>query len=257
MQNISFSKKILPGIVLITLSLMATTNVLAADLHVYGPGGPAPVVKELAKLYEAKTGKQIKVVAGPPANWQAQAQQDADVFFSGASIMMNDFAKKFPGKIDLDDVDELNVREAGILVRPDNPKKIKSFADLLKDDVNVMVVDGSGQLSLWEDMVLKTGDIKKLEKLRDNIKVYADNSGEAIKRWSSDSNIDAIVIWKHWQNADSKFVEAGKDYVIYRAAEVVIAKDSKNKELADDFIDFMQSSDIQKIWKKKGWIANK
>lgn len=91
--------------------------------------------------------------------------------------MMNQFAQQFPTKISLDEVEVLNIREAGILVRSGNPKNIRSFSDILKDDVNVMVIDGSGQLSLWEDMALKEGNIKILVKLRDNIEVFAKNSG--------------------------------------------------------------------------------
>lgn len=248
-------KKILHSIGL-SLLMSICASALAADLNVYGPGGPAPVIKQLAKLFEQKTGKQINVIAGPPANWQQQAQQDADVFFSGSSVMTNQFAMHFPQKISLDEVEVLNIREAGILVRPSNPKNIRSFEDILRDDINVMVVDGSGQLSLWEDMALKNGNIKNLEALRENIQVFAKNSGEAMNRWKMDSSLDAIIIWKHWQNKDAKFVPAGKKHVIYRASEAVIASDTKNKDLAEDFVDFLQSDEVQNIWREKGWVGN-
>ena len=36
----------------------------ADPLHVYGPGGPAPAMREAAKAYEARTGRAVAVVAG-------------------------------------------------------------------------------------------------------------------------------------------------------------------------------------------------
>ena len=47
---------------------------------------------------------------------------------------------------------ELYVRPAGILVRKDNPKKIKSFDDLTRSGVRIVDVNGAGQLGLWEDL---------------------------------------------------------------------------------------------------------
>lgn len=120
-----------------------------------------------------------------------------------------------------------------------------------------MVTYGSGQLSLWEDIALKEGNIKTLKKLRDNIEVFAKNSGEAVTHWNKDKNIDALIIWKHWKSKDSQFIQAGKNNVIYRVAEVVIANDTKNKDLAYNFLDFIQSDNAQKVWQEQGWIANK
>lgn len=68
------------------------------------------------------------------------------------------------------------MRPSGIIVRPNNPKNIKNFEDILKDGVNVMVVDGAGQVGLYEDMALKSVKRENLVKLRKNIKIYAKNS---------------------------------------------------------------------------------
>lgn len=54
--------KILSGFVLSAL-LLISGHVLAADLTVYGPGGPAPVIKKLAKLFTEQTGKEVTVIA--------------------------------------------------------------------------------------------------------------------------------------------------------------------------------------------------
>ncbi len=57
-----------------------------------------------------------------------------------------------------------------------------------------MVVDGAGQVGLYEDMALKDGKRENLVKLRKNIKVYAKNSKIAIDEWNNNPNIDALII---------------------------------------------------------------
>lgn len=63
--------KISSGLVLSAL-LLINGSVLAADLNVYGPGDPAPVIKKLAKLFTEQTGKEVTVIAGLPAGSNKQ-----------------------------------------------------------------------------------------------------------------------------------------------------------------------------------------
>lgn len=234
---------------------------LSAEVYVYGPGGPAPVLKELASMYEQKTGEKVVVTAGPASAWMEEAKSKADIIYSGNSAMMDTFISKFDGKISAEKIEVLNIREAGIIVRPNNPKKIKNFKDLLKKDIKIMVVNGAGQVGLYEDMALKHGKREKLIALRKNIKVFAPNSKAAVENWNNDSSIDALIIWKHWANTigsdKAEFVKSGKGSVIYRASEIVVANDSANADQAQKFIDFVKSPEAQKVWVEKGWISTK
>lgn len=231
---------------------------LNAEVYVYGPGGPAPVLKELASMFEQKSGEKVIVTAGPASAWMDEAKAKADIIFSGNSAMMDTFVSKLGGKISAEKIEVLNIREAGIIVRPNNPKKIKKFKDLLKKDVKIMVVNGAGQVGLYEDMALKHGKRENLVALRKNIKVFAPNSKSAVESWNNDSSIDALIIWKHWAKTIGKdkaeFVRSGKSSVIYRASEIVITNDSPNQAKARAFIDFIQSKEAQKVWEEKGWI---
>lgn len=51
-------------------------------------------------------------------------------------------------------------------------KILKILKIFLKDGVNVMVVDGAGQVGLYEDMALKSTKRENLVKLRKNIKIF-------------------------------------------------------------------------------------
>lgn len=74
----------------------------------------------------------MNVVAGPTPEWAEKAKQDADVTFSGAENMLNEFAKALPDVFDVRDSYPLYLRPVAILVRPGNPRKIAGFRDLRK-----------------------------------------------------------------------------------------------------------------------------
>ncbi|MDE5592246.1 MAG: extracellular solute-binding protein [Helicobacter sp.] len=233
---------------------------LYAEVRVYGPGGPASALKELALEYEQKTGQKVTIVAGPPSTWMQEAKTQADIIVSGSSIMMDNFIQQMEGKLDPKNIRVLNIREAGILVRPGNPKKIKGFQDLLDKKLKIIVVNGAGQVGLYEDMALKNGKIENLIALRKNIAFTAPNTKVALEKWNSDSSMDVLITWRHWANMLGKdkaeFIASGKDNVVYRASEAVIVNKSPNAKGAKKFLDFILSKEAQKIWEAKGWIAN-
>lgn len=84
-------------------------------------------MKDAAKAFGDANKVTVNVVAGPTPQWVDKAKQDADVIFSGAENMFNDFAKALPGAFELRDAQPLYLRPVAILVRPGNPKKIRGF----------------------------------------------------------------------------------------------------------------------------------
>ncbi len=74
-------------------------------IHLYGPGGPAPAMKEAAAAYEKKTGTPVQVTAGPTGEWIDKAKQDADIVFSGSENMMTGFIKAMNGQIVLSTIE--------------------------------------------------------------------------------------------------------------------------------------------------------
>lgn len=87
---------------LLSLALFSTVGltaaVQAATLHVYGPGGPAPAMKEAAQAYGAKHQIEVDVMAGPTPKWIENARENADLIYSGSEHMMSDFAKAMRDK---------------------------------------------------------------------------------------------------------------------------------------------------------------
>lgn len=177
------------------IALSMTSAYAQTTLHVYGPGGPAPAMREAAATFEKKTGTRVVVTAGPTGTWLDHAKDDADVIYSGSETMMSDFVTAMGDQLTPQAPEPLYLRPMAILVRPGNPHHIKRFADLLKPGVKVLVVNGAGQNGAWEDVAGRTGDIRQVAALRKNIVGYASNSAEARKTWTEQPEIDVWLIW--------------------------------------------------------------
>ncbi|MCL6655629.1 ABC transporter substrate-binding protein [Agrobacterium rubi] len=241
------------------ISFLNVTAVLAEDVHVYGPGGPLPVLKQAAAAFEKETGNKIVLTAGPTPSWLQRAKEDADLLFSGSETMMSDFTQAFGSQVRAEDVIPLYLRASAILVRPGNPKKITGLNELMRPDHSVLVVNGAGQNGLWEDMAGRTGDISKVKALRSNIKIFAANSADAKKAWIENKDLDAWIIWNIWQVANPELaqtVEVERDHRIYRDTGVVLTERGKNNQAAIAFQTFLQSTEARGFFANAGWIVD-
>jgi accessory colonization factor AcfC len=229
-----------------------------AALHVYGPGGPAPAMKEAAAAFSKARKVKVEVTTGPTPEWKAQADKDAEVIFSGSESMMTDFLTTFPD-LDPKTVMPLYLRPSAILVRPGNPKRIKGIQDLLTPGRRILVVQGSGQGGLWEDVAGRLGDIRSVRAMRNNIVEFASNSGEAKQTWQADPSLDAWLIWNIWEVANptlADVVEIEPQYRIYRDAGVALTRRGRDNPQARAFANFLASAEGAAIFAKWGWVPS-
>ncbi len=247
----------LTSILVLALGLVAPALGGAAEtLHVYGPGGPAPAMKEAAQVFGKAHGIDVQVTAGPTGQWLAQAKGDADVVFSGSEAMMSDFVTAFGGQIEPASVRPLYVRPSAILVRPGNPSHISGLADLMRSGHKILVVNGSGQGGLWEDVVGRTGDIAAIAAFRGNIGNFAATSADAKQVWAADKTFDAWIIWNIWQVANpaiADMVPIEPEYRIYRDTGVVLTQRAAARPEAKAFADYLASGEGARIFAKWGW----
>ena len=238
---------------LLTLSQLSLAQ---ETLYAYGPGGPAPAMKEAAAAFEKNTGIRVKITAGPTAKWLGDAKNNADMLFGGSESMMTDFVDAMPEQLHNRQVTPLYLRPLAILVRPGNPRHIKGSKDLLNPGLNILVVNGAGQTGAWEDMAGRQGDIKTVIAIRKNIVRYAKNSAEAKQIWTEHKDIDAWLIWNIWQVAYPELadiVPIDREYAIYRDSGIALTGRGKDKPAAQAYIRFLQSSSGAEIFAKWGW----
>ncbi|OYY74247.1 MAG: ABC transporter substrate-binding protein [Gammaproteobacteria bacterium 28-57-27] len=249
--------KRIPSFALLFVSLVLSIGVAQAEtLKIYGPGGPAPAVKELASAFAKEKGIEVIVTAGPTPGWLEQAKNDAHLIFSGSENMMSSFIAAFTGQIDEKTVEPLYLRPSAILVRKGNPKSIKGLRDLAKPGMKIMVTEGAGQVGMWEDAAGRSGEIDLLKGFRSNIVAFAPNSGLARKRWIEQADIDAWLIWTHWQinNRDiADMVPVEPELTIWRATDIAMTTRGRELKAAAEFIDYLKSAQGEEVFKRQGW----
>ncbi|QBO59015.1 substrate-binding domain-containing protein [Chryseobacterium salivictor] len=222
-------------------------------LYVYGPGGPFAPINESAQIFGKKHQLFVKVVAGPEDHWIAQAKQNADLIYGGAEYMLTSFAMKHPDLVDPTTRQELYKRGAAILVKPGNPKNIRSLKDLTKNGIAVLDVNGAGQLGLWEDLAGKQNAIEGIQK---NIKNSFANTALGIAAWKADPTYDAWINYESWHYRLQDFtqvVKIPKFKNVYRGTPIALTTISRQRTMAVQFIDFMRSTEGHSIFKKWGW----
>jgi accessory colonization factor AcfC len=248
-------------LMLVAAGITIASSAMAAPetLHVYGPGGPLPAMKEAAEMFGHAHGVDVQVTAGPLPQWIDHAKADADVVFSGSEVMMSDFITAMPN-IDPATVKALYLRPAAILVRPGNPTHIKGIADLLKPGHRILVVNGAGQQGLWEDVAGRLGDIASVQAMRANIVKVAANSAQARQAWIEDKSLDAWLIWTIWQVANPTLadqVPIEPQYSIYRDVGVALTRTGEARPIARQFTEFLASPEGASIFAKWGWLTPK
>ncbi len=234
---------------LISPSAYSANNVL----KIYGPGGPLEPMKECGELFSKKYNIKVEVIAGPEKKWLEQAKKDADLIFGGAEYMFTQFDLNNPDFIDKNSRTSLYQRPIGILVRKGNPKKIKEIKDLAKKGVNILDINGAGQVGAWEDLA---GKYNLIEAIQKNIKVSVSNSAEGIEKLKSMPELDAWVTYESWfyrLKKDTDLVKFPQKDKIYRGTPISITNISDNKLEAQKFIIFLKSEIGHKVFKKWGW----
>ena len=231
---------------------------LNAEVNLYGPGGPHTALKEVAKVYEQKTGVKVNVNFGPQKTWQEKAEGNADILFGASDQSAVAIATDFGDKFDPKEIKPLYLREAIILTQKGNPLKIKGLRDLANKKAKIVVPEGAGKSNtsgtgVWEDMIGRTMNIGIISKFRKNIVLFTPSSGSARNAFLKDE-ADAWITWIDWAMSNPDFgtvVEIEKDLVIYRDMNIVL-KNNASKE-AKDFAEYLKTQEAYNIAKKFGW----
>lgn len=101
--------------------IMVAAPAYAGPVHVFGPGGPVPAMKEAAATFAKLRGVSVEVVSGPTSTWIDAAKRTGDVIYSGSETMMTDLQSAMDDQIDPTTIMPLYLRASNILVRPGNP----------------------------------------------------------------------------------------------------------------------------------------
>jgi len=226
-------------------------------LRIYGTEGPAPCIQELADTFAAANGIKVEVVVGPVDKWRRQAGKDADLIYSSAENVM-DYYNDDLGIIDDKTITSLFMRPAALLVRKGNPKKIKGIKDLLNRDVSIIIVNGQGQVAMWEDIVGRLKDINAIVEFRKRVVFTGRYAVEAIQYWKNHPEVDVWLTYNTWLKREdvitADLVNIEKDLVVYRSMGAAVTSITNQRDLALKFIEYLRTAEAEKVFKAHGWF---
>lgn len=239
---------------LFVLSAISTT--LAADsIMVFAGAASKPPTEEAAAAFEKKTGIKVNVVFGGSGYVLSQMMlsKSGDLYFPGSSDFMEVAKKKnlvFPEteKYIVYLVPSINVQKG-------NPKKIKSLKDLTKPGIKVAIANPEGVCvgAYAVEIIEKFFNKKEKEQFRKNLINYTE-SCEKTATVISLKAADAVVGWsvfEHWDPERIETVRLKKEEVLRIGyIPIAISKYTKNRELAQKFIDFLLSEEGKAIFRK-------
>lgn len=231
------------------------------NLFVLVGAASKPAAEELISAFEKKTGISVTASYGGSGVLLTQLQltHKGDLYFPG-SIDFIEKAKKL-NLIDVKSITPIVYLVPCINVWKGNPKNIHSIKDLCNPGIKVVIANpecvclGVFATELVEKLLNK----KQKEAFRNNVINYTNSCSKTAFAISMKS-ADAVIGWnvfRYWDPKRIESVKLPKDEVIRVSyLSIAITKQSKNKKLAKNFIEFMLSNEGMKYFKKYNYFTN-
>lgn len=185
---------------------------------------------------------------------QIEEGADVDVFISAAMKQMNSLNEK--GLVYDDSIVELLENKVVLIAPKGKGKDIGSFEDILKYD----------KIAIGDPASVPAGQYAK--ELFENLKIWDEVSKKAslgtnvteVLNWVAEASADAGIVYSTDATSNNKvevILEAPEGSVSKVIYPVGIIKATKNKEVAQDFIEFLQSDEAMEVFKSYGFSNNK
>ncbi|MGZ3613764.1 MAG: molybdate ABC transporter substrate-binding protein, partial [Thermodesulfobacteriota bacterium] len=220
---------------------------------VFAGAASKPVTQEAGQILKEKFGIPVDVVFGGSGFVLSQMKlaKKGDIYFPGSSDFM-EIAKR-EGLVYPETQKILAYLVPAINVEKGNPKKIYGLKDLTRDGVRLaianpeMVCVGTYAVEIIE----KNFTLAQKQKLRKNLVNYTESCEKTANAISLKA-ADAVLGWEVFQSWDSQRIDT-----IYLKPEeiprigfipIAISKFTRDKTLAQRFIDFLLSSEGKAIF---------
>jgi molybdate transport system substrate-binding protein len=248
----------LPLLLALLFSALPVINAAAAAedrLLVFAGAAGKPPTEEAAKAFQKKTGVKVDLVFGGSGFVLSQMilGKKGDIYFPGSSDFM-EIAKKKGAVFPETDRKVVYLAQA-INVQKGNPKKIRNLRDLTRPGLRVAIANPEGVcVGLYAvETIEKVFSPAEKAAFRKNLVNYTESCEKTATAVSLKA-VDAVIGWSVFQYWDPQRIET----VPLKADEisrigyipVAIARYTRNRARAQQFIDFMLSGEGRAIFKK-------
>ncbi len=232
-----------------------SANSSQKEVYVVAAASMTDVIKEIGANYE-KQHPDVKLMYnfGSSGALQTQIEQGApaDIFISAAQKQMNALEEK--DLIDKDTRKDLLENKVVLIVPKDSDLNLNNFSDIATDKVQ--------KIALGEPKAVPVGQYS--EEIFNNLNILDQMKAKAVYAsdvrqvlgWVETGDVDCGIVYATDAAISDKvkvLMQAPDDMhkpVIYPAA---VIKDSKNNEIAKDFLAYLSTDDVKNVFTKYGF----
>ena len=223
------------------------------DLHIYSAGAVAPPLKKAIDIFENRFKIHCDVTVGKAHELLAEiaSSKTGDAITCGAEYILDDAEDQ--GLVIKNSRKSLGLRRSAVIVPLKNPAKIASLNDLCRDGIRIGIATEGCLKGVWDDIASKAG---LTDKIRGNITHHCDGCG-SVMSLINQKKVDAIFGWSAFQFIwphTCDIIELPSNLQIFRSTSVAAISYTKNIQLSQEFIDFLTSNEVQKIYSDYGWV---
>lgn len=241
-----------------TVSLYYSQGSSEKQLTIFVGAAAAPLYREVASIFESKFGVKVLLNIGGSGSLLSSLEitRTGDAYIPGSPEYL----------ILADQKNIVNLAESAprifaymvlaIIVQKGNPSNITTLEDLARPGIRIAIADPKSVcVGLYAKELLENAGL--WNDVNKNIVVYA-HSCEALANLIPLGVVDAVIGWHvfyYWypDKADIVWIEPTKIPKIGYIAGAVTTF-SKNRHLAEKFLDFLASKDVRDIWARYGYF---
>ncbi|MGB9661710.1 MAG: molybdate ABC transporter substrate-binding protein [Moorellaceae bacterium] len=229
----------------------------ARQIEVFAGAASKPPLEEIAARFESKTGVKVNLTFGGSGTVLSQMKlgKQGDIYLPGSSDFM-ELAKR-EGVVAPETEKILVYLVPAINVPKGNPKNIRQLEDLAKPGVKVgLARPDTVCVGLYGAEILEKAGLA--DRVKKNIVTYAE-SCEKTANLVALRQVDAVLGWEVFASWDPEKIET-----VYLPPEqvarigyipVAVSNYAKQKELAQQFIDYLTSEEGKSVFKKWGYLT--
>ncbi len=235
--------------------LFAGMSFAEEKLLIFAGAASKPPTEEAAKAFEKKYGVKVDIVFGGSGYVLNQMilTKQGDLYFPGSSDYM-ELAKR-KGVVFPETEKYVVYLVPAINVQKGNPKNIRSLKDLTRPGLRVAIANPEGVCvgAYAVEIIEREFTPEEKAAFRRNLVNYTE-SCEKTATAISLKTVDAVIGWSVFEHWDPERIETVplKPSEVTRVGYIPIAisKFTKNRELAQKFIDFLLSKEGKNIFRK-------
>jgi molybdate transport system substrate-binding protein len=232
------------------------TPLRADEILVSAAASLTDVLKEISSAYQAKFKHTVKFNFGPSPGLARQIDEGApaDVFFSADLPQMDNLDRK--NRLEPRTRKNLLSNQLVIILPADSKLPISSPKDLLRADVKriALAAPSSVPIGVYSSKYLT--DEGLWEKMKPKIVPVQDVRATLASVESG--NVEAGFVYKT-DAAVSKKVKSVYEVPVDKGPKITypaaIVKDSKHKDAARDFLNYLQTSASKNLFQKYGFVV--